>query len=72
VYVAKVKLGKEKLGVVYVYPCPNMLTAVCCGTPKVGAKSSTVVQLWKWFTGWAEGLGIEVPPADAPLECGLV
>jgi hypothetical protein len=26
----------------------------------------------KWFTGWAEGLGMEVPLPDAPLVCGLV
>jgi hypothetical protein len=49
-----------------------MLAVVCCGIPKVGAEPSMVVWLWKWFTGWAEGLGMEVPPADAPLVCGLV
>jgi hypothetical protein len=31
-----------------------------------------VVQLWKWFTGWAEGFGIVVSTADVPLVCGLV
>jgi hypothetical protein len=31
-----------------------------------------VVQLWKWFIDWAEGFGIDVPPADGPLVCGLV
>jgi hypothetical protein len=31
-----------------------------------------VVQLWKWFTSWAEGFGIEVTPANALLVCGLV
>jgi hypothetical protein len=70
-YGAEVKFGIEKLGVVYVYLCPNMLVVVCCGTPKVGAEPSMVVRLWKWFTGWAEGLGIEVPFADAPLVCGI-
>jgi hypothetical protein len=72
VYVAKVKFGIEKLGAVCVYPCPNMLAVVCCGTLEVGAEPSMVVRLWKWFIGWAEGLGIEVLPADAPLVCGLV
>jgi hypothetical protein len=49
-----------------------MLVVVCCGIPKVGAKPSMVVQLWKQFIGWVEGLGIEVPPADGPLVYGLV
>jgi hypothetical protein len=49
-----------------------MLTVVCYGIPKVGAEPSMVVQLWKWFTYWDEGFGIEVPPADAPLVCGLI
>jgi hypothetical protein len=31
-----------------------------------------MVQLWKWFTGWAEGFGIVVPPADGPLVYRLV
>jgi hypothetical protein len=70
--VAEVKFGIDKLGAVCVYPCPNMLTIVCCGIPKVGAEPSIVVWLWKWFTDWAEGLGMEVPPTDAPLVCGLV
>jgi hypothetical protein len=35
----------EKLGVVCVYTCLNMLAIVCCGTPKVGAEPSMVVQL---------------------------
>jgi hypothetical protein len=70
--VAEVKFGLDKLGAVSVYPCPNMLAIVCCGIPKVGAEPSIVVWLWKWFTDWAEGLGMEVPPTDAPLVCGLV
>jgi hypothetical protein len=49
-----------------------MLAVVCYGIPKVGAEPSMVVQLWKWFISWAEGLGMEVPPADEPLVCGLV
>jgi hypothetical protein len=72
VYGVEVKFGIERLGMVCVYPCPNMLAVVCCGTPKVGAEPSMVVRLWKWFIGWAEGLGIEVPPDDAPLVYGLV
>jgi hypothetical protein len=72
VYEAEVKFGMEKLGVVCVYPCPNMLTIVCYGIPKVGAKALMVVQLWKWFTDWAEGFGIVVSPTDMPLVCGLV
>jgi hypothetical protein len=72
VYEAEVKFGIEKLGAVCVYPCPNMLTAVYCGTLKVGAELSMVVRLWKWFTGWTEGLDIEVSSVDAPLVCGLV
>jgi hypothetical protein len=71
-YGAKVKFGIEKLGVVCIYPCQNMLAIVCCGIPKVGAKPSMVVRLWKWFTDWAKGLGNEVSPTDAPLVCGLV
>jgi hypothetical protein len=72
VYGAEVKFGIEKLGVVSVYPCPNMLAIICFSTPKVGAEPSMVVRLSKWFTDWAKGLGIEVPPVDAPLVCGLV
>jgi hypothetical protein len=41
------KVGIEKLGATCVYPYPNMLAVVCRGTPKVGAKPSMVVQLWK-------------------------
>jgi hypothetical protein len=72
VYGAKVKFGMEKLGVVYVYPCPNMVAIVCCGIPKIGVEPSVVVRLWKWFTGWADGFNIVVPPIDVPLLCGLV
>jgi hypothetical protein len=72
VYRDEVKFGIGKLGVVYIYPCPNKMAIVCCGIPKVGAEPLMVVQLWKWFTNWAEGMGIEVLPADAPLMCGLV
>jgi hypothetical protein len=61
-----------KLGVVCAYRCPFMLAVVCCGIPRLGVEPSMVVQLWKWFIGWAEELGIEVPPADGPLVCGLV
>jgi hypothetical protein len=31
-----------------------------------------VARQWMWFTGWPEGLGMEVLPSDAPLLCGLV
>jgi hypothetical protein len=72
VYGAEVKFGIGKLGAVCLYPCLNMLAIVYYGIPKVGAEPSMVVRLWKWFTGWAEGLGIEVPPVNAPLVCGLV
>jgi hypothetical protein len=68
----EVKFGIEKLGVVCVYPYPNMLAIVCYGIPKVGAEPSMVVQMWKWFTDWAKGLGTKIPPTDAPLVCGLV
>jgi hypothetical protein len=68
----EVKFGIGKLGVVCVYPCPNMSVVVCCGIPKVVVKHSMFVQLWKWFIGWAEGLDIDVPPTDAPLVCGIV
>jgi hypothetical protein len=72
VYEAKVKFGMEKLGTVCVYPYPNMLDIVCCDIPKVRAKPSIVVRLWKWFTDWVEGFGIVVPPADVSLICGFV
>jgi hypothetical protein len=49
-----------------------MLDIVYCGIPKVGVELSMVVQLWKWFTGWAEGFGIKVSLADGPLVHGLV
>jgi hypothetical protein len=45
VYEAEVIIGKEKLGVVCVYPCPNMLDVVCCGIPKVGVEPLMVVLL---------------------------
>jgi hypothetical protein len=72
VYGVEVKFGIEKLDVVCVYPCLNMLVVVCCDILKVGAKSLMVVQLCKWFIGWADGFGIVALPADAPLVCGLV
>jgi hypothetical protein len=72
VYTTEVKFGIEKLGAVCVYLYPNMLVVVCCDTPKLGVEPSMVVQLWKWFTSWAEGLGMEVPLVDAPFVCGLV
>jgi hypothetical protein len=72
VYGAEVKFGIGKLGMVCVYPCPNLLVVVCCGIPKVGAEPSMVVWLWKWFTSWVEGFGIDMPPADGRLVCGLV
>jgi hypothetical protein len=72
VYKAEVKFGIGKLGAVCIYPCPNKMAIVCCGISKVGVEPSMVVRLWKWFTDWAEGLSIEVPPTDAPLMCGLV
>jgi hypothetical protein len=72
VYMAEVKFGIEKLGATSVYPCPNVLAIVCCGILKAGVKPSMVVRLWKWFTGWVEGFGIDVPHADASLVCRLV
>jgi hypothetical protein len=72
VYGGEVKFGIGKLGAICVHPCPNMLAIVYCGIPKVGAEPSIVVRLWKWFTGWVEGLGIDIPPVDGPLMCGLV
>jgi hypothetical protein len=72
VYTIEVKFVIERLGAVGIYPCPNRLVVVCCGTKKVGVKPSMVVQLWKWFTDWIEGLAIDVLPADAPFVCRLV
>jgi hypothetical protein len=72
VYESEVKIGMKKLGVVYVYPCLNMLAVVCCDIPKVGAEPLMVVRLWNWFTSLAEGFDIVVPPADVSLVCGLV
>jgi hypothetical protein len=72
VYRAKVKFGIEKLGTVCVHPYPNMLVVVCCGILKVGAKSSMMVRLWKWFINWADVLCIVASLVDAPLVCGLV
>jgi hypothetical protein len=45
VYGVEVKVDIEKLCAVCVYPCPNMLTVVCCGTSKVGVEPSMVVRL---------------------------
>jgi hypothetical protein len=45
VYEAETKFGMVKLGVICVYPFPNMLVIVCCGIPKVGVEPSMVVQL---------------------------
>jgi hypothetical protein len=72
VYGAEVKFDIEKLGAIYICPCPNMLAVVCCGIPKVGAKSSMVIRLCKWFISWADEFGIVAPPADVPLVCRLV
>jgi hypothetical protein len=72
VHEAKVIFGMKKLGAVCVYPYPNMLTIVCCSILKVEAEPSMVVQLWKWFIGWAEVFGIVVSPTDVPLVCELV
>jgi hypothetical protein len=69
---AEVKFGIEKLGVVCIYPCPNMLAVVCCGIQKLGAKPSLVVRLWKLFIGWADGFGIKVLLTNVPLVRGLV
>jgi hypothetical protein len=44
-YWAEPGFGIEKLSVVCVHPCPNMLAVVCCGIPKVGAEPSMVVRL---------------------------
>jgi hypothetical protein len=72
VYGVELGFGIVKLDVVCMYPCPYMLAVVCCSIPRFGAKPSMVVQLWKWFTGWAEGFAIVVLPADGPVVCGLV
>jgi hypothetical protein len=72
VYGAEVKFNIEKLGVVCVYPCLNILVVVYCDVLKVGAEPSMVVQLWKWFIDFVDVLGIVAPPADVPLVCGLV
>jgi hypothetical protein len=45
VHGAKPGFGIEKLGVVCVYPCPNMLAIVYCGIPKIGVELSMVVRL---------------------------
>jgi hypothetical protein len=44
-YGVELGFGIVKLGVVCVYPYPNMLDVVCCGIQKVGSKSSMVVWL---------------------------
>jgi hypothetical protein len=49
-----------------------MLTVVYCGILKVGAEPSMVVWLWRWFTNWAKGLGMDMPPTNGSLVCGLV
>jgi hypothetical protein len=72
VYGAEPGFVIAKRGAMCVFSCPNMLAVVCYGIPKVGAEPSMVVRLLKLLTGWAEGCGIEVLPADAPLVCGLV
>jgi hypothetical protein len=71
VYGAKVKFGIEKVGAIYICPCPNMLVVVYYGIPKVRAKPS-MVRLCKWFIGWADEFGIVAPPVDVPLVCRLV
>jgi hypothetical protein len=45
VYGDEIGFGIEKLGVVCVYPCPNILAIVYCGILKVGAEPSMVVRL---------------------------
>jgi hypothetical protein len=45
VYGVEVKFGIEKLDVVCVYHCLNMLAIVCCAIPKVGVEPSMVVWL---------------------------
>jgi hypothetical protein len=72
VYGAELGFGIVKLGDVCVYPFLNMLAIVCCGIPRLGAEPSMVVRLWKWFTMWVDGFGIDMPPADGPLVCGLI
>jgi hypothetical protein len=49
-----------------------MLAVVYCGIPKVEAESLMVVQLWKWFIGWADGFGIVVSSTEMSLICGFV
>jgi hypothetical protein len=49
-----------------------MLVVVCCGISRLEAEPSMVVQLWKWFTGCAEGFDIDASPADGPLVYGLI
>jgi hypothetical protein len=45
VYVIELKFDIEKIGVVCVYPCSNMLIVVCYDISKVGGESSIVIQL---------------------------
>jgi hypothetical protein len=45
VYGAESGFAIEKLDVVCMHPCLNMLTIVCYGIPKVGVESSMVVQM---------------------------
>jgi hypothetical protein len=42
---AELRFCIEKLGVVCVYPCPNILVIVCCDFSKVEAEPSMVVRL---------------------------
>jgi hypothetical protein len=70
--VAEPGFSIEKLGVVCVYHYPNMLTVVCCGIPKSRSHALDGVLAVKVVHRLAEGCGIEVPPADAPLVYGLL
>jgi hypothetical protein len=72
VYEAKPEFGIVKLGVVCIYPCPNMMAVVCCGILRLEVEPSMVVRLLIWFTDRAEGFGIDMPPTDGPLVCGLI
>jgi hypothetical protein len=45
VYKVEPVFDVEKLDVMYVYPCLNMLTVVCHDILKVGAESSMMIQL---------------------------
>jgi hypothetical protein len=64
VYAAEVKFGIEKLGVVCIYPCPNMLIIVCCGIPKVGVNPR-----WWFDCGSGSPVGLRVGHESVVCRC---